>query len=63
MKLKTYRTKHDLSVIALAAQLGCTRQHIYEIESSEPHLSIKFAKHIEKTLNGEVTAKELLGVD
>jgi len=62
MKLKQYRIKNGLSVIALAAKLGCTRQHIYEIESNEPHISIKFAKLIEKKLNGEVTAAELLDI-
>ena len=62
MELKQYRIKYGLSVIALAAKLGCTRQHVYEIESDEPHLSPKFAKLIEKKLNGEVTARELLGV-
>jgi transcriptional regulator with XRE-family HTH domain len=63
MNLKEYRIKNGLSVIALAKKLGCTRQHVYEIESDTPHISPKFAKFIQKKTNSEVTAKELLGID
>jgi len=63
MKLKNYRAKYNLSVIALAAQIGISRQHVYDLESGNAYPSRKLAAAIEKKLKHEVTAKELLGVE
>jgi len=63
MNLKQYRLKQKLSVIEMARIIKVTRQHVYEIESkSDTRPSVKLAKIIERKTNGEVTAKELLGV-
>ena len=62
MKLKTFRTKNNLSVIALADLLHISRQHIYDMESGKAYPSRRLAAAIEKKLNGDVTARELLGL-
>lgn len=62
MKLKDYRIKHNLSVIQLAKILKISRQHVYDIESGDAHPSRVMAMRIEKDLNGEVTAIELLDI-
>ena len=62
MKLKTFRTKNNLSVIALAKLLNISRQHVYDMESGDAYPSRRLAAVIEKKLNGDVTARELLGL-
>jgi len=62
MNIKQYRTKYNMTVIRLSEILAISRQHVYDLESGNAFPSRKLAAKIEKKLNGEVTAKELLGV-
>ena len=60
MNIKTFRTKNNLSIIAIAKILNISRQHVYDLESGKAFPSRKLAAAIEKKMDG-VTARELLG--
>lgn len=60
MNLKTYRTKNNVKMTEVAAAVGKSVQHLYEIERGIAFPSRKLAKALSVFTDGAIRAEELL---
>jgi len=60
MNLKKYRTENNIKMAVIAAAVGKSVQHLYEIERGVAFPSRKLAKKLEEFSDGDMTAEELM---
>lgn len=60
-QLKDYLYKKRITINEFSKSLGYSRNHISGIINGQTKITIRLAKDIERTTNGEVTVENLLG--
>lgn len=58
--LRAYRKKHGLSMVALAAVAGTTRQTIFRVENGQQEPSVSLMRRLAKATDNKVTEDEIL---